>query len=45
LDDLLQMVLRRNPRRVTVELFHRRLHDKKICEKWPRVQVVEGCGS
>ena len=42
LADLVQMVLRRNPRRVTVELFHQRLRDKRIREKWPRVQVVEG---
>jgi hypothetical protein len=42
LDDLVQMVLRRNPRRVTVELFHKRLHDKRIREKWPRVQIIGG---
>jgi uncharacterized protein len=42
LDDLLNMVLRRNPRRVTVEFFRQRLENKKIREKWPRVQVIDG---
>ena len=42
LDDLLHMVLRRNPRRVTVEVFRQRLQSKSIPEKWPRVQVIDG---
>jgi hypothetical protein len=36
------MVLRRSPRRVTVELFRQRLQSKRIAEKWPRVQVIDG---
>lgn len=42
LADLLGMVLRRNPRRVTRELFHQRLQAKRITEKWPRIQVIDG---
>jgi uncharacterized protein len=39
--DLFGMVVRRNPRRVTAEEFHRRLTEKALQQKWPRVQVVE----
>lgn len=42
LDDLFSMTLRRNPRRVTVEQFRKRLVEKAIEQKWPRVQVVDG---
>jgi uncharacterized protein len=42
LADLLGMVLRRNPRRVSLEEFRRRLAQKRLQEKWPRVQVVDG---
>ena len=41
LADLFGMVLRRNPRRVTRELFYQRLQAKRITEKWPRVQVID----
>ena len=40
LSDLFNMVLRRNPRRVTREQFAQRLHSKQILRKWPRVQVI-----
>jgi hypothetical protein len=40
LDDLLGMVHRRNPRRVSAEEYHRRLASKRIAERWPRVTVV-----
>jgi uncharacterized protein len=40
LDDLFGLVCRRNPRRVTVDHYHRRLHDKRIAERWPRVEIV-----
>jgi len=40
LDDLFGMVHRRNPARVTVEEFERRLASKRIAEKWPRVTIV-----
>lgn len=42
LDDLFRMVLRRNPRRSTPELFQQRLREKRLCEKWPRVRVIDG---
>jgi uncharacterized protein len=41
LDDLLGMVHRRNPRRVSVEEYRRRLESKRIAERWPRATVVE----
>lgn len=42
LDDLFGLVLCRNPRRVTVEIFRRRLEEKRISERWPEVTVVDG---
>lgn len=42
LDDLFQMILRRNPARVTQAQFQQRLHNKQIRQKWPMVQVIEG---
>lgn len=42
LDDLLHMVLRRNPRRVSLEFFRQRLREKRIQERWPRVLVIDG---
>jgi len=42
LDDLFQMILRRNPARVTQAQFQQRLRDKQIRQKWPMVQVIEG---
>jgi uncharacterized protein len=41
LDDLLGLVHRRNPRRVSVEEYRRRLACKRILERWPRVTVVD----
>lgn len=40
LSDLFNMVLRRNPFRVTREQFVQRLHSKQILRKWPHVQVI-----
>jgi uncharacterized protein len=40
LDDLLGLIYRRNPRRVTVEEYERRLTAKRIGERWPRVTVL-----
>jgi hypothetical protein len=34
------LVCRRNPRRVTVAHYRRRVRDKRIAERWPRVEVV-----
>ncbi|MBF6589869.1 MAG: nucleotidyltransferase family protein [Ktedonobacterales bacterium] len=41
LSDLFGMVLRRNPRRVTVEEYRARLRKKRIAEKWPRVRILD----
>jgi uncharacterized protein len=40
LDDLLGLVHRRNPARVSVEEYERRLASKRIRERWPLVQVL-----
>lgn len=40
LDDLLDLVHRRNPARVSVEEYERRLATKRIAQRWPRVRVV-----
>jgi hypothetical protein len=40
LDDLLGMVHRRNPARVSVEEYERRLRTKRISERWPLVRVL-----
>jgi hypothetical protein len=42
LSDLFGLVLRRNPRRVSVELFRQRAVEKRIAERWPHVRVVDG---
>jgi hypothetical protein len=41
LDDLFGLVCRRNPRRVTVEEYRRRVHSKRIAERWPMVIIVD----
>ena len=41
LDDLFGLVCRRNPRRVTVEEYRRRVTSKRIAERWPRVRIEE----
>jgi uncharacterized protein len=41
LEDLLGLICRRNPRRVTVEEYHRRLRSKRIATRWPRLRVVQ----
>lgn len=40
LDDLFRLVHRRNPTRVTVEEYERRLEIKRIPKRWPRVTVA-----
>jgi hypothetical protein len=40
LEDLFGLVCRRNPRRVTVAHYHQRVRDKRIAERWPRVEVA-----
>jgi hypothetical protein len=41
LEDLFGLVCRRNPRRVTVEHYRRRVKSKQIAERWPRVQILD----
>lgn len=38
--DLLNMVVRHNPRQVSHDYFLRRLHDKRIQQTWPKVTVA-----
>jgi hypothetical protein len=40
LSELFNMILRRNPRRVTREIFAQRVHAKQIVRKWPCVRVI-----
>jgi uncharacterized protein len=40
LNDLLGLVHRRNPRRVSVAEYERRLQSKRIAERWPRARIV-----
>ena len=41
LEDLFGLVCRRNPRRVSVGHYRRRLRDKRVAERWPRVTIVD----
>jgi hypothetical protein len=41
LQDLFGLALRRNPRRVTPEVFRRRAVEKEIIERWPKVSVID----
>jgi uncharacterized protein len=45
LDDLFGLICRRNPRRVTVDHYRRRLPDKRVAERWPRVEIVDVGGA
>ena len=40
LDDLFSMVVRRNPRRVSVETYEKRIAEKMYSKRWPRVRIV-----
>ncbi len=41
LEDLFGLVCRRNPRRVTVEHYRRRLKTKRIAKRWPHVEIMD----
>ncbi|MCD7097549.1 nucleotidyltransferase family protein [Stenotrophomonas sp. MMGLT7] len=41
LDDLFGMVVRRNPRRVSIATYRRRLAEKRYLDRWPQVTVIE----
>lgn len=40
LEDLFNITLRRNPTRVTKEMFEARLASKKMKQRWPKLRVV-----
>ena len=40
LDDLFNMVVRRNPTRVSVGTYRQRVAEKRYAERWPKVSVV-----
>ncbi len=40
LEDLFGLICRRNPRRVTVEEYHRRIQAKAMAVRWPALQIV-----
>ncbi len=40
LDDLLGMVVRRNPARISLDQYERRLAEKRFPERWPMVRVM-----
>jgi uncharacterized protein len=40
LDDLFEMKVRRNPRRVSPEAYQDRLRTKRYNERWPLVQIL-----
>jgi uncharacterized protein len=41
LQDLFDMVVRRNPRRVSIETYRQRLVQKRYAERWPKVRLVD----
>jgi hypothetical protein len=40
LHDLFSMIVRRNPRRVSLETYERRIAQKRYTDRWPMVNVV-----
>jgi hypothetical protein len=40
LDDLLGMINSRNPARVSIVEYERRLASKRIAERWPKVTII-----
>ncbi len=40
LEDLFNLILRRNHKRITQDIFINRLKEKRICDKWPKVKVI-----
>lgn len=40
LDDLFNLILRRNQKRITQEIFLNRVKEKRICDKWSKVRVI-----
>ena len=44
LDDLMEMKVRRNPRRVSAETYRYRVESKRYTQRWPMVRVLEQDG-
>jgi hypothetical protein len=42
LDDLFGLICRRNPRRASVAHYRRRVENKRIPKRWPRVRILDG---
>lgn len=42
--DLLSRILRRNPRRVSAQLFEHRLKSKNVLSRWPDTKVIDSRG-
>jgi uncharacterized protein len=40
LDDLFSMVVRRNPARVSLDVYRRRIEDKRYRDSWSKVTIV-----
>jgi hypothetical protein len=40
LDDLFSMVVRRNPTRVSIDTYRKRVEQKRYLERWPRATVI-----
>jgi hypothetical protein len=40
LEDLFNMVVRRNPTRVSAQVYHERVAQKRFSERWPQVNVL-----
>ena len=40
LDDLFDMMVRRNPTRVSIETYRQRVIEKRYAERWPKVTVL-----
>ena len=45
LEDLFSMLVRRNPRRVSIETYEQRLADKNYPHRWPKVRIVHDINS
>ncbi len=41
LGDLFGMVVRRNPRRVSIDTYRKRTAEKRYIERWPQVRVIQ----
>ncbi|MCZ2846298.1 MAG: nucleotidyltransferase family protein [Candidatus Bathyarchaeota archaeon] len=40
LEDLFKIILRRNPTRITREIFEKRIEQKNMIEKWPKMTIM-----